>query len=179
MSGLAIFTLVHVGISLLGIFSGLVVMFGLLTGNLLDGWTAFFLATTVATSVTGFFFPFQRLLPSHIVGIISLVVLAVAIYARYPGHLDGAWRWIYVVGAFLAQYLNVFILIVQFFQKIPPLKAIAPNQNEPPFLITQLVVLVLFVALGIVSSIRFRNETVRSARSSPPHANYSAQATHD
>jgi hypothetical protein len=139
----------------MGILSGFVVIFGLHTANPLNGWTAFFLATTVATSVTGFFFPFQRLMPSHIVGIISLVVLAVAIYARYYGHLEGAWRWIYVVGAVLAQYLNFFILIVQCFQKIPALKALAPTQKEPPFLLTQLLFLILFVVLGAVAVIKF------------------------
>jgi len=152
---LKIYTLIHVLISLMGILSGFVVIFGLHTANPLNGWTAFFLATTVATSVTGFFFPFQRLMPSHIVGIISLVVLAVAIYARYYGHLEGAWRWIYVVGAVLAQYLNFFILIVQCFQKIPALKALAPTQKEPPFLLTQLLFLILFVVLGAVAVIKF------------------------
>ena len=152
---LKIYTLIRVLISLMGILSGFVVIFGLHTANPLNGWTAFFLATTVATSVTGFFFPFQRLMPSHIVGIISLVVLAVAIYARYYGHLEGAWRWIYVVGAVLAQYLNFFILIVQCFQKIPALKALAPTQKEPPFLLTQLLFLILFVVLGAVAVIKF------------------------
>src|SRR6266853_1115442 len=114
---LRIYTIIHVAISLLGIISGFIVMFGMFTANPLRGWTAFFLTTTVATSVTGFFFPFQRILPSHIVGALSLVVLAVAIYARYPGHLESSWRWIYVVGAMLAQYFNVFVLIVQSFQK--------------------------------------------------------------
>jgi hypothetical protein len=153
---LKLFTLFHVVISLLGILSGFVVMFGLLSNNPLDGWTEFFLVTTVATSVTGFFFPFQRLLPSHIVGIISLVVLAVVIYARYSGHLEGAWRWIYVVGAVLAQYLNFFVLIVQCFQKIPVLKALAPTQKEPPFLLTQLIFLILFVVLGVAAVIKFQ-----------------------
>src|SRR5256885_15866732 len=143
------FTIVHVLISLVGIASGLVVVFGLLTRKKLDGWTALFLATTVATSVTGFAFPFDHLLPSHKVGIISLVVLAVAILARYAFHLSGAWRRIYVVGAVVALYLNVFVAIVQAFQKVPALKAMAPTQSEPPFLVTQLVVMALCVALGI------------------------------
>jgi hypothetical protein len=152
---LRIYTIVHVVISLLGILSGFVVMGGLLTANPLNDWTAFFLVTTVATSVTGFFFPFQRLLPSHIVGIISLVVLAAAIYARYPGQLAGHWRWIYVVGALLAQYLNVFVLIVQSFQKIPTLKVLAPTQKEPPFLLSQILCLTLFVVLGVLSVLKF------------------------
>lgn len=152
---LRIYTIIHVVISLLGILSGVVVMGGLLTGNPLNGWTAFFLATTVATSVTGFFFPFERLLPSHIVGIISLVFLGLAIYARYPAHLAGPWRWGYVVTAVLSQYLNVFVLVVQLFQKVPSLKALAPTQTEKPFKVTQLVVLVVFVALGAASVVRF------------------------
>jgi uncharacterized membrane protein SirB2 len=152
---LRIYTIVHVVISLLGILSGFVVMGGLLNANPLNDWTAFFLVTTVATSVTGFFFPFQRLLPSHIFGIISLVVLAAAIYARYPGQLAGNWRWIYVVGALLAQYLNVFVLIVQSFQKIPALKALAPTQKEPPFLVSQLLCLIVFIVLGVLSVTKF------------------------
>jgi hypothetical protein len=155
---LTIYTIVHVVISLLGIFSGFVVLFGLLAGKRLDGWTKFFLATTVATSVTGFFFPVDHFMPSHGVGIISLLVLAVAIYARYGRHLAGAWRKIYVIGAVIALYLNVFVLIVQSFQKIPALKAMAPTQSEPPFKFTQLVVLALFVLLTIVAAIRFRDE---------------------
>src|SRR5204863_6153430 len=110
---LKIYTLIHVLISLGGIFSGFVVLFGLLGGKRLDAWTAFFLATTVATSVTGFFFPVQHFMPSHAVGILSLLVLAVAIYARYSRHLSGPWRKIYVVTAMLAFYLNVFVGIVQ------------------------------------------------------------------
>jgi len=140
------FTFVHVLLSLVGIGSGFIVFFGLLTGKRLDGWTAVFLATTVATSVTGFGFPFDHLLPSHIVGIVSLVVLAVAIPARYAYHLSGAWRWIYVICASIALYLNVFVAVVQSFLKVPALKAIAPTQPEPPFLVTQFVVLALFVA---------------------------------
>src|SRR5262245_26311099 len=153
---LRIYTIFHVIISLLGILSGFVIMYGMLTSNPLDDWTKFFLVTTVATSVTGFFFPVKKLMPSHIVGIISLVVLAAAIYARYPGHLAGSWRWIYVVTAIVAQYLNVFVLVVQMFQKIPALKAMAPNQNEPPFKIAQSIVLLLFVVLGILAVNRFQ-----------------------
>ena len=103
---LKLFTQFHVAISLLGIASGFVVVFGMLSGDPLDGWTAFFLATTIATSVTGFMFPFQKLLPSHIVGIISLVLLALAVYARYAAHLAGSFSWIYVVCAVIAQYLK-------------------------------------------------------------------------
>lgn len=146
---IATFTLVHVVLSLVGIFAGLVVVFGMLGSKRLDGWTALFLATTVLTSVTGFFFPFDKILPSHIVGIISLVVLAIAILAFYALHLAGPWRWIYVVSAVLALYLNVFVGVVQAFQKLPFLASLAPTQSEPPFLIAQAVVLVIFVGLGI------------------------------
>ena len=157
------YTLVHVLLSLVGIASGLVVVFGLLTGKRLDGWTALFLATTVATSVTGFGFPFDHLLPSHKVGIISLVVLAVAILARYAFHLIGAWRRIYVISAVAALYLNVFVAVVQAFLKVPALHALAPKQTEPPFLVTQLVVLVLFVVIAIMAAKRFHDEPLRAA----------------
>jgi hypothetical protein len=149
------FTLVHVVLSLVGILAGLVVVFGMFSSKKLDGWTALFLATTVLTSVTGFFFPFDKILPSHIVGIISLVVLAIAILALYALHLAGPWRWIYVVSAVLALYLNVFVGVVQAFQKLPLLASLAPTQSEPPFLIAQAVVLVIFVVLGVVAARSF------------------------
>ena len=149
-------TLVHVLLSLVGIGSGAVVIFGLLGGRRLDGWTTLFLVTTVATSVTGFGFPFDHLLPSHKVGILSLVVLAVAILARYAFHLAGAWRPLYVISAALALYLNVFVLVVQSFEKVSVLRALAPTQKEPPFLVAQLVVLVAFVGLTILAARRFR-----------------------
>ncbi len=150
------FTDVHVAISLVAILSGLVVLFGLLTRRRLDHWTSFFLLTTVATSVTGFFFPFHGFTPAIGVGIISLVVLAVAIFARYPRRLAGAWRWLYVISATFALYLNVFVLIVQSFQNVPALKALAPTQSEPPFLVAQLLALIVFVVLGILAAIKFR-----------------------
>ena len=152
------FTLVHVILSLAGIGSGLVVLYGLLTGKRLDGWTAVFLATTVATSVTGFGFPIDHLLPSHKVGFISLLALAVAIVARYPLRLAGAWRRVYVVCAALALYLNVFVGVVQAFLKVPALKALAPRQTEAPFVVAQAAVLVVFVVLGSLAAIRFRVE---------------------
>jgi hypothetical protein len=161
--GMTTFTFVHVVLSLIGIFSGFVVVFGLLASKRLDGWTALFLATTVLTSVTGFFFPFHHFLPSHGVGILSLLVLAVAILARYARHLAGAWRRIYVITAAIALYFNVFVLIVQSFQKVPALKAMAPTQSEPPFLVAQLVVLALFIVTTIVAAIKFRNEPARTA----------------
>lgn len=155
-SALTTFTKVHVLISLIAIFAGLVVALGLLTSRRLNAWTAFFLVTTVLTSVTGFLFPFHGFTPAIGVGIVSLLVLAVAIFARYSRHLSGAWRWIYVVTAMLALYLNVFVLIVQLFQKVPALKALAPTQSEPPFQVTQLAALVVFVVLTILAAIRFR-----------------------
>jgi hypothetical protein len=163
MNNLSTFTIVHVIISLIGIFSGLVVMFGLLTSKRLDRWTALFLVSTVATSVTGFFFPFRGVTPAIVVGAISLVVLAVAIFARYVRRLAGAWRWIYVVNSMVALYLNVFVLIVQLFQKVPALKALAPTQSEPPFSITQLSVLALFVVVTIVAAINFRRKHFRTS----------------
>jgi hypothetical protein len=127
----------------------------MLTSDPLDVWTAVFLIMTVGTSATGFLFPFQKLLPSHIVGIISLVVLGVAIYARYAAHLAGSFAWIYVVCAVLAQYLNFFVLIVQSFQKIPALKKLAPTQTETPFKIAQGIALLAFVGLGIGAGLAF------------------------
>jgi hypothetical protein len=160
--GMTLLTFVHVAISLVGIASGFVVLRGLLTDRRLDGWTAIILASTVATSVTGFFFPFQRLLPSHVLGIISLVVLAIPIVARYSRRLSGAWRWIYAVSAVMALYLNFFVLIVQSFQKVPALHDAAPNQTEAPFVITQLVALTVFVLFAVGSAIMFRGATVEN-----------------
>jgi hypothetical protein len=156
--GSATFTLIHVVISLIGIVSGLVAVLGFLMAKRLDGWNALFLASTVATSVTGFLFPFHGFLPSHGVGIISMVLLLIAIYARYSGHLAGGWRRTYVITATISLYLNVFVLVVQSFQKVPALKAMAPTQSEPPFKAAQGTVLLLFIVLGILSSIKFRPE---------------------
>ena len=164
MSILSAFTLFHVLLSLGGIFSGFVVVVGLLKARNLKGWTASFLWTTAATSVTGFFFPFRKLLPSHILGVLSLVVLAIAIVALYRRHLDGGWRQTYVIASVIALYLNVFVLVVQLFQKIPLLKAIAPTQSETPFKVTQLLVLVVFVALGALATRGFRDMLTTSLR---------------
>jgi hypothetical protein len=154
--GMTPFTLFHVALSLVGILAGFVVLFDLLASRLRGGWTATFLVTTIATSVTGFFFPFVRFLPSHAVGIVSLLVFAVVLPALYRFRLAGAWRWVYVVGTVLALYLNVFVLVAQLFQKLPALKAIAPTQADPPFVIAQGAVLLLFVALGALAVARFR-----------------------
>ncbi len=149
------FTLLHTVISLIGILSGIIVLFSMLEGRNSPAMTALFLATTVLTSVTGFLFPFTSLLPSHIVGIISLVVLAVAIAALYVFRLSGAWRLIYVIGAVLSLYLNAFVGVVQSFQKLSFLQPLAPTQSEPPFIIAQTAVLLIFVVFGFVAVRRF------------------------
>jgi hypothetical protein len=159
---LHIYTIIHTLISLVAIFTGFVVVFGLLAGNRVDGWTRWFLITAVATTVTGFFFPFHGVTPAIKLGIISSVVLLVTIYARYAKRLAGVWRWIYVVGAVMALYVNIFVGIVQSFEKIPALNAMAPTQTEPPFKLTQLSVLGLFIVLGFVAVIRFRPEPARA-----------------
>ena len=156
---LSTFTTVHVIISLVAIASGIIVLFGMLGSKRLDGFTGLFLLTTVLTSVTGFGFPFTHLSPAHKLGIISLVVLAIAILARYSFHMAGSWRWIYVVTAVLALYLNVFVLVVQSFEKVPALHAMAPTQTEGPFKIAQLLVLVLFILLTVVAVRKFHPET--------------------
>jgi hypothetical protein len=156
------FTLFHVVLSLVGIFSGFVVALGMLNSKRLDGWTALFFFTTVGTSVTGFLFPFHHLMPSHILGLISLVTLSVTLFARYPRHLGGAWCRVYAGGAVLSLYLNFFVLIAQAFAKIPDLKAIAPTQSEPPFLVSESVALVFFVILGIAAAVRFRPDGLDS-----------------
>jgi hypothetical protein len=150
------FTLVHTVISLIGIATGLVVLYRLLMGQGLDIWNTIFLVTTVLTSVTGFMFPFTQLLPSHVVGVISLAVLAVAIAALYFFHLSGVWRWVYVGAAVFALYLNSFVGVVQAFMKIPALKALAPTQAEPPFLTAQFLLIVLFIVAGVYAAIRFQ-----------------------
>ena len=150
------FTLIHVVISVVGIIAGLIVAGGFVAGRHLTGWTALFLWTTILTSVTGFGFPFTTVGPPHIVGAISLVVLAVCLVARLVKKLQGRWLAIYVVGAVVALYLNVFVLVVQLFTKTPPLAQLAPTQSEPPFAVTQLLVLILFVWLGWAAPRGFR-----------------------
>jgi hypothetical protein len=154
--GLRIFTAVHVIISLVGIVSGFVAIAGLLARKRMNGWNALFLASTVATSVTGFFFPVHRFMPSHGVGIVSLLVLPVAIVARYRHGLVGHWRVAYVTAGMFALYLNVFVLVAQSFAKVPALKALAPTQSEPPFLVAQLIVLAAFAALTVIAALRSR-----------------------
>jgi hypothetical protein len=145
------FTLFHVILSLIGIAAGLVVVVGMFGSKKLEGWTALFLATTVLTSVTGYFFPRDQILPSHIVGAVSLIALAIAILALYRYRLEGPWRWIYVLTALVALWFNVFVAVVQAFQKISFLNALAPTQSDPPFIIAQFVVLAAFIAIGIAA----------------------------
>jgi hypothetical protein len=160
MLGLSLptFTILHVIISLVGIVSGLIVLFGLLGSRPAPGWTALFLITTILTSVTGFGFPFTQLLPSHMIGILSLVLLAIACLALYGMKLSGAWRWIYAVTAMIALYFNIFVLIIQSFLKIPALTALAPGNppSGPAFAVVQGVVLIIFVIAIIAAVRRFR-----------------------
>lgn len=158
------YTVIHVAISLIAIGSGLVVMYGFLALKRLDNWTALFLSTTVLTTVTGFGFPFHGVTPALKLGVISMVVLGIALIARYARHMTGGWRATYVVCAATALYLNCFVLIVQLFEKVPALRAVAPTQKEAPFAVTQLAVLVIFVGLTILAVKRF-HEAVPVARS--------------
>jgi hypothetical protein len=155
---LANFTMVHVIISLIGIVSGIIVMFGMLGSNRMPGLTAIFLLSTILTSVTGFGFPFTQLLPSHMIGILSLVLLAIACIALYAMRLAGPWRSIYVVTALASLYLNVFVLVFQGFLKVPALHALAPSvpPSEPPFAVVQGLVLLFFVVVIIGAWRRFR-----------------------
>ena len=155
---LQIYTVIHTLISLIAIFTGLIVLFGMIGGKRLDGWTKWFLITAVATTITGFFFPFHGFTPAIGLGIISLPFLALTIFARYPKHLAGSWRWIYVIGAVICLYFNLFVAVVQAFDKIPALHALAPTQSEPPFKLTQLVVLLASALLAITATIRFHPE---------------------
>jgi hypothetical protein len=167
MLGMSIqtFTVVHTAISLIAILTGLIVVVGMLTGKRMPEWTGVFLLTTVLTSVTGFMFPvpISLLLPSQITGIVALAVLLPTLAAIYVFKLSGAWRPVYIIGAVISLYLNVFVLVVQAFVKVPALNAMAPTQAEPPFAIAQGLVLILFVALGIVAARKFRPAAAVSA----------------
>src|SRR6202023_478085 len=158
---LQIYTIIHTLISLVAIFTGRVCVFGMLAGDRLDVWTKWFLVTAVATTVTGFFFPFHGFTPAIGLGIISLPFLALTIFARYANHLAGPWRWIYVIGGVICLYFNLFVAVVQAFEKIPALHALAPTQTESPFKLTQLFVLVVSILLLIVAPFRFRPEPTR------------------
>jgi hypothetical protein len=154
------FTVIHVAISLAALASGVVVVFGMIANKRLNGWVAFFLATTVATSMTGFGFASEGMTPGIALGVISLVVLSIVIYARYPCHLAGRWCGVYVIGAVFAFHLNFFVLVVQSFQKVPILHAIAPTQTEAPLAVAQIISLVAFLALGTLATKRFRPKAV-------------------
>jgi hypothetical protein len=145
----------HVAISLVGIATGLIVFYGLLTGQTFPVWTALFLLTTILTCLTGFPLPPFGFDPPRAIGILTLVLLAIALLALYVFRLAGSWRWIYIVTALASLYLNVFVAVVQSFQKLPFLQPLAPTQSEPPFLIAQAAVLVLFVVLGVVAVFKF------------------------
>jgi hypothetical protein len=165
---LGTYTLIHVVISLIGIAAGFVVIFGMIAGKRLNGWTALFLTTTVLTSITGFGFlayglPASGFSPGEAIGIISMIVLVAAIYGRYARQMAGHWRWIYVVAAVVAQYLNFLVLIVQSFEKISALHELAPTQHEPPFQIAQGVALVVFLVLGVLAAWKFRPAPVGAA----------------
>ena len=158
---IATFVLVHVAISLIAIVTGLIVMFGMLGSKRQPGLTAIFLLTTILTSATGFVIPpllFEKMLPSHLFGLLSLVLLAIACFALYIMNLRGAWRWIYALTALVALYLNVFVLVVQSFLKVPALHALAPSvpPAEPPFAVAQGIVLVFFVIVIIGVIRRYR-----------------------
>ena len=159
--GLSLLAFVHTIISLIGIAAGFVVMFGMLGSRRMPGWTALFLVTTILTSATGFLIPpliSEKLLPSHMIGALSLVLLAIACFALYGQKLSGAWRWVYVLTALLSLYLNTFVLVIQSFLKVPALHALAPSvpPSEPPFAILQGIVLVFFVIMIIGAIRRFR-----------------------
>ena len=146
----------HTGISLIAIVLGFVVVFGMLKGRSLGTTTALFLATTALTSISGFFFHRDHLLPSHIVGIVALVVMIPTLLALYAFHLNGIWRSIYVIGAVVSLWFNVFVLIAQAFQKVPALNALAPTGSEPPFAAAQGVVLLAFIVIAVLAVKRFR-----------------------
>jgi hypothetical protein len=148
----------HTTLSVIALLAGFVVMRDLLTSTAPDAWTTTFLVSSIATSATGFAFPFTKFLPSHAVGILSLVVLALALVAAYGFHNRGAWRIVYVVSLVVAQFFNVFVAIAQAFAKVPQLKALAPTQSEPPFAGAEGLALIVFVALAIAAARAYRYE---------------------
>src|ERR1700686_5827189 len=154
------FTLLHVVISLIGICSGFIAIIGMLGSRRPGGWTALFLITTILTSVTGFPIPPFGFDPPRAVGVISLIALAAALFALYRERLAGVWRWIYAICAVFALYLNVFVGVVQAFQKLAFLNRLAPTQSEPPFLVAQLFVIAIFIVFGFMAVRRFLPETI-------------------
>ncbi len=152
---LSIFTLVHTLISLVAIFTGFVVLFAMLSNARVNTWTKWFLTAAIATTVTGFFFPFHGFTPGIVLGIITIPFFLAAVYARYSKGLAGPWRWIYVISALLLLFFNMFVAIVQSFEKIPALHALAPTQTEPPFKLAQLINLAFFAVMILVAAVRF------------------------
>ena len=163
MAGMTPLTLFHVALSLVGIVTGLVAVLGMIAVRRLEAWTATFLSTTALTSITGFFFPFHKVTPGIILGVLSLVTLAVAIPARYVKKMEGGWLRTYVISSTLALYFNVFVLVVQLFLKVPSLHALAPTGSEPPFLVSQVVVLLAFVILTVLATLKFHPEPAHAA----------------
>jgi hypothetical protein len=153
---LATYTTAHVIISLVGIASGFIVLFGLLRGELFSRWNSLFFITTVLTSITGFAFPNTKVTPGIVLGVLSLIVLAIAGLALYARHLNGAWRRTYVITAMIALYFNVFVLVAQLFEHVPAIHALAPTQTEAPFKIAQLLLLILFIAFITAAARKFR-----------------------
>lgn len=166
---LSAFTTLHVVLSLVAILAGIIVMIGMLASLRLGFWAGLFLVTAILTSATGYLFPAPRVLPSHIVGAISLIALMLACWAFYSGELAGARRWLYVIGVTLAVYLDVFVGVVQAFQKLAFLHALAPTQAEPPFAITQLVVLAIFLLWGFIALRWFHPERARAQLATATH----------
>ncbi len=158
------FTILHVIISLIAIASGLVVLYGMFGSRRVPGWTALFLLATILTSITGFLFPIRGFTPALGTGIVSMLLLAFALFALYRNRLLGAWRPVFVATAIAALYLNVFVLIVQSFLKLPRLHALAPTQSEPLFLIAQAAALLLFIVMGAIAVLKFRPGMAVSAR---------------
>jgi len=156
IAGMTTFTFVHVVLSLVGIFSGLFVLYGMIAGKRYDGMTGIFLATTLLTSITGFMFPYHGFTPAIGVGIVSMLILAIALYARYSRHLVGGSRRTYVITAVIALWLNCFVLVAQLFEKVPSLHVLAPKGSEPPFFISQVIVMVIFIGLGYAAVKGFR-----------------------
>ncbi len=152
----AMFTAIHVLISLVGIGSGLVVMYGFFNANRLERWTQLFLTTTALTSLSGFLFPNEHITPGIVIGILSMIILAVATGARYVLQMRRLWRPLFVISAAIALYFNLFVFVVQLFEKVPVLRALAPTQKEPPFAVAQLLVLIVFVVGTILAVKRFR-----------------------
>ena len=163
MNLLGAYTAFHVLLSLIGIGTGFIMIFGFMAGRWLNLWITVFLWTTILTSVTGFFFPFKGITPGIILGIISLVFLAISLFALRSKKLAGGWRSAFVITAVIGQWLNFFVLIAQLFEKVPALHVLAPTNTEPPFKIAQLIALIVFVVLGFLATKNFRHAQVQTA----------------